>query len=202
MTALILTLLGCPDREKNATLLAGKLKTWGFQPKIFAASDHASVSFEELLSKSFVSSKCGMTSGEFACAWTHYRATNEVLYLGQPCLIVEDDAHFQSEIHPEDFRKGDLLSSSCWDRSDTRISFDIAEEGLFDQRTVGLPYGTQCYFLSPEGAGKLSEFLIPIRMPSDVALGRASKERVIATYLSKVPVAVQHSNIKSHIGPR
>lgn len=201
MLALIITLVNCPDRKASAEFLAESLTRWGFTPILFEATDCRSPEFAELKTKPFIR-EAGLTDGEVACAWSHYRAALETLHRGTSALIVEDDAEFTRIITPEEFDAGDLLSLSAYDQSDSRVSFDVIKVRPFDDVTVGLPYGTQAYFLSPAGAAQLVEDLIPIRHASDVALGDASRRYVLTTHLAHLSAAVQSGRIQSYIGPR
>lgn len=204
MKVLIITLQRKVERRLNAFYLASSLTDQGFEVEEFPATDFTSPDFRDIKIAPAHEANCQMTAGELACAWSHIRAYQAILESGEPAFIVEDDAHLSAPLADVDISEvPHFLSLSCYDSSDPNQElFETLEEGETDSQVLGLPHGTQCYYVTPEGAEALLGLLVPVKWPSDIALSRASQKGVIVTQLIKEPLAVQHPVIESHIGQR
>ena len=205
MNAYILTLVDQEPRLRNAEAMAFRLIQQGLNPVIVPATRLGGREFSEIDYAASKSLERPMTAGEIACAWSHYRACKMILDSGQPGFVFEDDARLLRDISTVNLEGvEDLLSGSAYDPNNQHDGFTTSstnwERGY--HHTVGLPYGTQGYFLTVEGARVLVENLLPIRWASDIALDRLSKTGILQTQLAIEPWAVQHGDIQSYIGPR
>lgn len=203
MKAIIITLQSRPERRLNAFHMAESLRALGIDVVELPATDFSGQDFREIDYASREQLEQPMTAGELACAWSHYRACMQVVETGQPAFIIEDDAHL---LYPLDevVLEGvtEFLALSCWDARYQRALPDVVEPGEDFDLVRGLPYGTQCYYVTPAGAMVVAGSIRPIRWPSDVALDNLSRSGILRTHLAKKPVAVQHGLLASHIGTR
>jgi glycosyl transferase family 25 len=205
MNAFIITLVDQELRLRNAEAMAFRLLQQGLNPTIMPATRLGSREFSEIDYAASKSLERPMTAGEIACSWSHYLACKLILESGQSGFVFEDDARLLRDMSAVNLEGvEEILSGSAYDPNCQRDGFVTLstnwERG--HHYTEGLPYGTQGYFLTVEGAKVLVENLLPIRWASDVALDRLSKNGILQAQLAIEPWAVQHGDIQSHIGPR
>lgn len=202
MKAYIITLMNRPDRVASANAIAARLTADGFTPEIFPATRMEGYEFTQIDYSAARHVERPMTAGELACAWSHYRICQKIAESEQPAFVYEDDAFLfrdLSSVKVEGVKH--LLSGSAWYPEFQHDKFSVISEvpERHSQFTCGLPYGTQGYYVTVEGAQVLRDFLPPIRWASDVALDRLSKLGVLKTELAISPWAGQNNDITSHI---
>ncbi len=208
MKALIITLVDQPARLANAQALQKTLVASGFEALIFPAWRYNGPEFAQIDFERSANMERRMTAGEIACSWSHYSACATLAAAGEGGFIMEDDAELlrplESVLLPDPESGVELLSGSAWDPNGQRDGFHTLMT-VWEKEyhiTSGLPYGTQGYYVTAEGAKILAANLLPIRWASDVALDRLSKSGILDAALAIEPWAVQRGGIESYIGQR
>lgn len=204
MKALVITLVNQEDRRLHAEELCSVLRDKGVDAEVFAATPFNGPEFSKIIYAGSYSLERPMTAGEIACAWSHYKACEKLVNLRSGGLIFEDDARLIDTPNWVGLDTEHLLSGSAYAPEQQRDGFSILSSNWVraTHKTLGLPYGTQGYYVSAEGARVLRDNLLPIRWASDVALDRLSKLGTLKTELAMAPWAVQSGDIKSVIGQR
>lgn len=204
MKALVITLMHDEARLQHAEDLCHVLKDKGVDAEIFPATRYDGPEFSKIVYAGSYSLDRPMTAGEIACAWSHYKACERLVNLQCGGLIFEDDARIIDLPKWVEFETEHLLSGSAYDPNTQHDTFAIlsSDRARAMHKTLGLPYGTQSYYVSAAGARVLRDNLLPIRWASDVALDQLSKLGILKTELAMVPWAVQSGDIKSYIGQR
>ena len=203
MKAIIITLTDRVERAANAARLLVALGSQGISGEILVAETPNTYQFREIDYAASKSLEQPMLAREISCSWSHYLAYRRIIEMGEPALILEDDAYLLNPIGSVDFEGVEhVMGCSRWSEADHHDPFEVLETEPTRQLVRGLPYGTQCYYVTVEGARLLLEHLLPIRWACDLALGRLSSQGLIKTYLSTIPLAVQHPDIESSIGIR
>jgi GR25 family glycosyltransferase involved in LPS biosynthesis len=180
------------------------LQDKGVDAEVFAATPFNGREFAKIIYAGSHSLERPMTAGEIACSWSHYKACEKLVNLRCGGLIFEDDARLIDAPNWLGFDTEHLLSGSAYDADHQWDGFSIlsSDRARATHKTLGLPYGTQGYYVSAEGARVLRDNLLPIRWASDVALDRLSKLGILKTELAMIPWAVQSGDINSYIGQR
>ena len=198
MNAYILALMKRPDRRLNVYYLEKELRSYGIKTIIVEATDRADKEFRHIP----IAMNPNLTAAEICCAWGHHRIYRMISELGKPALVIEDDALLLRDPRQYDFSEVEHYGSlSAYDPNNS-IEFEFLERGKHFDRTKGCALGTQMYYLTPNGAEILTNLAIPIRWASDIAPHDLSWHGRFTTHLAKLPGAVQHPVIHSHIGER
>jgi len=202
MHALIVTLMTDPVRALNSSFLKTQLEGWGFHVTQIEAVDYQTTRFREIP----LSQDTHLTAGEIACAYSHRLAYQKMIELGKDCLILEDDAYFESWISHKDFEHVEHVKLLCnlndQFEAGNKSIYELVQERERDHITKGLPWGTQGYYATVEGAKILLEHSNPIVKSSDHLLHHLSWEGHLKTLLSKTQIVRQNPVIRSFIGTR
>ena len=203
MQAILITLQRLVERRVNAYYLAEKLRAAGIEPFEMGATDYQHMDFRNIEWAPQKAMLVPLTAGELACAWSHIQACKWIVLQDEPMFVIEDDCHLLyplNEVKLEGVEH--FLSLSHWAPEDPGNKFEMLEDYPQSQLVRGLPYGTQVYYMTVEGAKAFLTHALPVRWAADVALNQLSCQGHLKTLLSKRPAGIQHPVIESHIGRR
>ncbi len=158
----------------------------------FPAVDGSQLSVQALQSSGLMVEALPYTKGALGLAMSHLHLWNRCIAEGNPLTVCEDDAIFHPSFHNKMKKVIESLNNK-WDiilwgwNFDSVCSFDMLPgcspcAALFDQQTLrqGITayqqltvspqlfrlhraFGTICYSLSPQGAGKLKALTFPLK---------------------------------------
>ena len=200
MKAFIITLMREPVRRLNAAHVKNFLGSFGYDVEIVEATDARGPQFRHAR----VAEDALLTAGEIATSQSHLLVHQRIAELGETCLILEDDAWFPQPI-PVDWADDIKHVMTCGSYDMTikgAPQLQYGEHLKHGINTIGMPWGTQAYFVTPEGAGLLIEGASPIQLPVDVLLDTLSRDGKLQGCVAKNCFVGQNDIIHSSVGPR
>ena len=200
MKAFTITLMREPVRKLNATHNKRFLETFGYHVDLVEAIDARGPKFRTVR----VAEEAWLTAGEIACAGSHLKIYQEIVELGETCLILEDDAWIPKEI-PIEWAKDikHIMTCGAYDSSmEGAPKLEYGEDTAFGRETIGMPWGTQAYFLTPEGAEILIKAATPVLHAADVLLDTVSRDGRLQGCVAKDCFVGQDDIIHSDLGLR